>query len=483
MSNSRPLSQKERRELEKRRKQAAQQAKSYHKQQKKKAEKSSASKRKADKKSKNSSGKLEQIINSQNKKSVGYERISREEKFRRESNKRIRNLEPHDFEDGYYIDEYGARQKQEHRAKVIREQENEVIRRNKKPLSKKQIKIRRVLLSVGIIVAVLVIGVILSLTVLFKTEKIDIDGDEYYYDDQIIAFSNVNLQQNIFIAAMQSTAQEIEDNLPYVEKAEIGFSIPDTITIKITDAVPSYVIKDGNNFLLISSKGRILDSLTENTDSLPELICGELKSKVLGDYVSFNDDNIPEILQGVAESLQDNDVDKITSFDVTDTSSITLDYDNRIKINIGLPEDIDYKIRTAMKIITEKLDPNNTETITGTLDVSTCNSTKMSHYVPGEAVTNPTTATDATESATASADSYDSTTSDDYSWNGTDNYYGGTDSYGADTYSYDADTYSYGGDTNNYSYDNGADSYSYDYGANYSQDYNAYGGYAEAPQY
>ncbi len=382
------LSPKEKKELAKQRKNTAKQAQKFHKEQEKK-KKSSAkqSKSTAQKKKKHKPGRLEQAVIDRTKEN--YEDISREEKFRRESDEKIRSLEPQDFEDGYYIDEYAEMQKREKRARVIRKQENEVIKRNKKPLTQKQIRRRRLLISVGMIALVLVIGIVLSLTVLFKTEKIDVEGDEFYYEDQITAFCGVNLQQNIFIASIQATPEKIVENLPYVEEAKVGFAIPDTVTIKITDAVPSYVIMDGNNYLLVSSKGRIIDSLTDNSNKYPELTCGELNDKTVGKYVEFSDENIPDILEDVAESLHKNEVEHITGFDVTDPANITLNYDDRIKINIGLPEDIDYKIKTAITIIKEKLDPNNTGAVAGTLDVSTCNTNRMSHYKPAETAVRP----------------------------------------------------------------------------------------------
>lgn len=404
------ISSKDRKQLAKQRKSAAKQAQKFHKEQEKKAKKSSSAS------SKRSSSKIEQAFNS--RKPVKFENISREEKFRRESDKKIRNLKPQDFEDGYYIDEYSERIKQERRAKQIHEQESEVIHRINKPLTAKQIRIRRIMISVSILLIVLVIGAILSLTVLFKTEKIVVEGDDYYYDEQIIAFSNVKLQQNIFIASLGSTPEEICENLPYVEEAKVSFSIPDTVTIKITDAVPSYVIKSGNDYLLVSSKGRILDSATENTDRLPELTCGELKSTEIGQYVSFSDESIPDILQDVSESIRANKVENITGFDVTDPANITLNYDNRITINLGLPEDIDYKLRTAMAIINDKLDPNNTGTVTGTLDVSTCNTNKVSRYKPFEETTVPSTTVPETTAPAYDDGTWtdDSTWTDDGAW-------------------------------------------------------------------
>jgi hypothetical protein len=41
------------------------------------------------------------------------ENMSREEKFRRKGKAKIKNLKPKDYEDGYYVDEFGEKQKQE----------------------------------------------------------------------------------------------------------------------------------------------------------------------------------------------------------------------------------------------------------------------------------------------------------------------------------------------------------------------------------
>ena len=127
--------------------------------------------------------------------------------------------------------------------------------------------------------------------------------------------------------------------------------------ITVVDATPSYVIPNGNGYLLVSSKGRILEEISENKDKLPELTCGDIKTKEVGQYVSFSDANVPDILEDVSQSLINNKVKNITGFDVTDTANIKLVYDGRIDINIGLPDDIDYKIRTAMTIITGNVVP------------------------------------------------------------------------------------------------------------------------------
>lgn len=364
---------------------------------------------KSEKKTENKShSKIEEKLNEQMKKQ--RDDLSQEERFIRKSEKKIKNLKPRAYDDGFYIDEFGERQKQQRVAQSIHEQENEKVKRLKKPMTSNQIKKRRIMASAITCGVVLLIGVILSLTVLFKTEKIEVEGNSFYSEDQILSYANVALQSNIFVGKMTATPDKIAEKLPYVESAKVDFVVPDTIKITITDAVPSYVIINDGKFLLISSKGRILDVMADNSSNYPVLSSSSLENTTVGEYVSYSDENVPVILEEISDSLSKNEFKGITGIDVTNTANIKLVYDNRIAVIIGLPEDIDYKIRTAMAIITEKLDPNKTGAIYGTLDVSSCSTTKTSRFNPNETIAvttaptgtvNPTQGTaDASEPAT-----------------------------------------------------------------------------------
>lgn len=475
------LSPKEKKELLKQRKENAKQAQKFHREQEKRAKKSSSkSKKPKDGASgKGSSSKIQEAVNSG--KTAKFEKISREEKFRRESEEKIRNLKPRDFEDGYYIDEYSEKKRRERRAKIIRKQETETIRRNKKPLTSKQVRIRRILITAAILVMVIAIGVILSFTVLFKTEKIAVEGCSYYYDDQIVSYSNVSLQQNIFIAKMNSTPEEIVKNFAYVEDARVNFSIPDTIVITITDAVPAYYMTEGNNFLLVSAKGRVLERTDQKPGELPELICGEVSGTEVGSYIKFDDPAVPELLGSVAKSLADNQFTGVVGFDVTNTTEITIDYEGRIKINLGFSEDLDYKLRTAQAIIDKKLDPNHTGEIYGTLDVSTCAKNKISRYVPAASV--PQTTQQGSVPATTAPENNGGGTTNSYDWNGDTNSWDGGDyinDWGGG-YDWSGDTY------------NGSGGYDWSGGSNYWNGYSDnsingggvqdYGYNAEVPQF
>lgn len=330
--------------------------------------------------------------------------------------KRVRRLPSDDYKDEFFVDE-----SKEKKAKYERKK-REKQKKQKPPISPKRRRIKHIITYCLIFAAVLTIGIILSLTVLFKTEKITVEGNSLYEESKIVELSGVHLEQNIFLAKFASTPDKIINALPYIEEASVNFKIPDTITITVKNAEAAYVIISNNQYYKVSAKGRILEASDQNIENLPILLCPDMKETEVGKYVEFADEKVNKILLEINQCIAANDFEGINFIDVNDTANISMIYDSRIKIIIGLPEDIAYKLKTAMSIITEKLDQNGAVETSGTLDVSKCNSTKKSYFrdgdislpvsIPGEtqpATTEPST----TQAAT---DGYSDGYSDDYTW-------------------------------------------------------------------
>lgn len=330
--------------------------------------------------------------------------------------------------------------------------------KERKPMSPTQRKIIRIL-SYGIIISVvLVVGVVLSLTVLFKTQVYEVTGNTKYTEQELIEACGIKEGENIFLAPKGPAEKRIKDKFPYIEDVDVGFNIPDTITIGVVEAVEGYFVKLSNNdYLVISTKGRILDRVTDTSGyDLPIFIGPQLESGEIGDYVSYEDDTVVTIIEEITQTFADNGYQGITEIDATNTADVSFTYQNRIKVKLGIPEDLDYKVRTAMTIIVNNLDKNSNGTTTGVLDVSRCNTTKRSYFneeqiAPTEASTE--TPTDGTQDSGAenggSGEEYsyeyidDFSAGDDvYTYNNGYNYDGG--------YTYEAQNNGVNGDGNYY---------------------------------
>lgn len=320
-----------------------------------------------------------------------------------------------EYGDGFFVDETKKR-----RAYVAKRQ-REKQKKQKAPLSPRRRKIRHIVTYSLIFAVVLTIGVVLSLTVLFKTEKIKVEGNSLYEEEKIIQLSGVQMEENIFLAKFNATPQKIIDALPYIENARVDFKIPDTITITVKNAEAAYVIISNNQYFKISAAGRILEISDRNIDNLPIILGSDIKDTQVGQYVEFSDKNINKILKEINSCVDKNNYEGINYIDVTDTANISVIYDNRILIKIGLPEDIEYKLKTAMTIITQKLDGEGEAKASGTLDVSKCNSTKKSYFKDGTVPSLAALPTEATQPQTSQPATTQSTTDfektdDDYEW-------------------------------------------------------------------
>jgi cell division septal protein FtsQ len=316
----------------------------------------------------------------------------------KETDKRVRNLEARDHKDGFYADEVEIRKAQ---AQKQREKRREKM---PKPISPQKRRVRRIIAYVSIITTVIVVGAVLSLTVLFKTENIYVSGNKYYAEDTIIRLAQVREGDNIFMASMFGNSKAVSDSLPYVKSASINFQLPNSIVINIENAKEAQCIKTDGMYFKVSEENILLEQVEKKPKKLTSLIAPTLKSTNIGDKVEFKDKSYTKALNNLTECIQKNNYTKITEINIKSISDISITYDNRIKIKIGLPEAIEYKLKTAFAIINEKLDPNHTGRVKGVLNVSKCNKTKKSYFKEGsldeteEIVTQPTTA--ATEETT-----------------------------------------------------------------------------------
>ena len=391
----------------------------------------------------------------------------------KETDKKVRDLDPTDHKDGYYVNEVGVRKATAEKHKKRRK------KAQPKPVSPKQRRRRRIIAYASIFTAVMIIGVVLSMTVLFKTEHIEVKGNKYYEDSMIIDLSGVQKGDNIFSATLFANTDKVTKTLPYIKDASIGFSIPDGLIITVHNREPYYSLKSGDDYFLVSEENRILEKIDEKPKGLMFIEAPKLKNADVGGYVKFDKERYTKAVEEIISCLHKNGYEDITGISVKNINDITITYDNRIVIKLGLPDDLDYKIRTAFTIITKNLDPNNAKTIMGILNVSNCNNGSKKSYFREVAIndsetkkkkkkkaTEATTAPPTEESTSEStSEEYTESQSEDYSSDATDPTY---EEYSTDDTGYDSSTdYNEATESTDYSYDYSVDTNDYgepDYG-------------------
>ena len=128
---------------------------------------------------------------------------------------------------------------------------------------KKQLAFLTMITLVAALVAVIL------LTPAFNVNNIEISGNNMVSDEEIIMAGGLSKNVNILNVDTDAAEKNIK-SLPYIKKAEIKRSFPDTIKIKVMEEVGVAYFTTKNGYVIISSDGKCIDvssGLSEDKNS------------------------------------------------------------------------------------------------------------------------------------------------------------------------------------------------------------------------
>lgn len=138
----------------------------------------------------------------------------------------------------------------------------------------------------------------------FQINNITSSGSKIYSKDKIISQCIIQKGKNLFTIDTESAAQRIEENLPYVYKAEIKRKLPDTIEIIITDAKPSYsLLCDDNTYILLDDNFKVLEKGAQMATGIV-INKTDIKSAVAGHKIEFKNSDVGTCLARLAKVLK-----------------------------------------------------------------------------------------------------------------------------------------------------------------------------------
>ena len=122
--------------------------------------------------------------------------------------------------------------------------DGEVRSKKKRKLKK---KFRLAFTAVGMIALIALIIVVLSLTVFFKIDTINVEGTKKYSYKQVTSVLPIDKEKNLFLIDKKGATKKLEENLPYIYDVEITRKLPSTVVVKITEPQLIYYVKNSDN--------------------------------------------------------------------------------------------------------------------------------------------------------------------------------------------------------------------------------------------
>lgn len=199
-------------------------------------------------------------------------------------------------------------------------------------------------------VFILAAAVYLCLTMLFNVDRVKIEGNTLYEEMDLIKTSGIEKGENLFEVDTAYAEDKLYSVYSYIEEVEVKRSFPNSVTIKITEAVPFSVVEEADGYTLVSTGGKVLER------GLEEVPHGMLSVRGIS-TVTNSEDNTKrkDLMMRIIGTMQELKMEDYVFLDLTDTLEITMIYDNRVRVKLGNELELEYKLQFVDSVISEKL--------------------------------------------------------------------------------------------------------------------------------
>ncbi len=214
----------------------------------------------------------------------------------------------------------------------------------RKKKRKKRSKLKRIIFAFFSILLVLAVAVGLMLTVFFNISSVRVVGSSIYSSEDIIYASGIMQGDNLLRLPSDEIEARIEKALPFIAKAEIIKSFPDTVGIKVTPAEESMLLITEKGSFTTDSSFKLLRQTTDTESSLLRIRGIKAESYTLGTRIEFSDNQQRDVLRDVSNICKE----KNFSIDYIDVESVVdikfVMNNNKLLVKLGSYSDLSGKI-------------------------------------------------------------------------------------------------------------------------------------------
>lgn len=231
-------------------------------------------------------------------------------------------------------------------------------------------RIKRILTGLFFFIFLAAVAVTLCFTVFFKVSVITVEGETQYSAEEIIKSSAIKQGESLFGFSAQEVSSSITQSLPYIGKATVKRSIPDTVTIVVESAEPSCAMKTDTGYILLDKDQKVLEKTDKVDASIPVIALSGVEKADVGFPIKLKDTQIMSSFSLVVSSAEKAGLN-VTSYDLSDSSNIKIICENgevTLKLGKVSADTIDRKLLLASEAI--KKEKENGNSVKGTFDLT-----------------------------------------------------------------------------------------------------------------
>lgn len=223
-----------------------------------------------------------------------------------------------------------------------------------------------------------VIAAIFVMSVLFRVHDIRVEGNEHYTDEEIIKAIDIEDGDNLFFYDRIAAVSRALAKLPYIEEVSITRSLPDRITITVTESKAMAYLVVGDEDWTLDHNCKVLGKAADGEqDQLIPIVGFDPGTLLIGEQLTTGDGSITpvEYLAEILYQLQERGLaSNVTRIDFSDPDAVKFSYGRKYTVILGSYSEVEYKFGMFVSVM-EKLKA-------GDVGIINLSDTSTAHFSP-----------------------------------------------------------------------------------------------------
>ena len=204
------------------------------------------------------------------------------------------------------------------------------------------------------------------------------EGNEHYTDEEIIKAIDIEDGDNLFFYDRIAAVSRALAKLPYIEEVSITRSLPDRITITVTESKAMAYLVVGDEDWTLDHNCKVLGKAADGEqDQLIPIVGFDPGTLLIGEQLTTGDGSIAsvEYLAEILYQLQERGLaSNVTRIDFSDPDAVKFSYGRKYTVILGSYSEVEYKFGMFVSVM-EKLKA-------GDVGIINLSDTSTAHFSP-----------------------------------------------------------------------------------------------------
>lgn len=221
-------------------------------------------------------------------------------------------------------------------------------------------KLRRFAVTVGLILAIIVLGTFCVYKLFFVIHDISVEGNSKYSSEQILAAVGAEKGDNLYSFSSKVAAESIRMYCPEVGEVLFKRTPPGRIVITVVEDGAAYYAEVYGEIRTFTKDLRVLGVVTaEKCEGLIKLRLPEVQRAVAGEQVRFIESQ-GEYVYDTAKAVAESELyERLGTLDLSSAHDIRLTCDGKYILKMGSSQNVTDKLKIAAAVLRDDMFKNN----------------------------------------------------------------------------------------------------------------------------